>query len=284
MTNKTSKGANKMIKKIKVISEKYPVLFSVLLQVIFITSLNISEIIINNISVAFDTTYTPKLIKEIIVAFIAIYLMYIIDKKVIYRSNTCISELKDFAMIPFAIFAVIIMSIVWNLIKQDTDLLPISHIVVFTLYILFVGIAEEFINRGCIINVLSKKYLNTNRGVYIVVFVSSLIFGLGHLNNITIGVTGVNLFYQVILTMSIGWVLSAIYLRTQNIWLLVVIHALYDFSNLIEVGLYGTKTIGDMILSYSYKDLVSIAVCLTITLYLIRKSKIDEIITIGREN
>ena len=163
------------------------------------------------------------------------------------------------AAFPITLSSLVIIAGVLN---AQATLLPISNVVVFVVFVVFVGIAEEFFFRGCIANILADKYLKSEKGLYITVFISGCIFGAMHLINLFSGVEISGVIIQAICTIPIGCLFTAIYLRTKNIWLLVFIHGLNDFAGLINSGLYGVDTVESAISGYSYLQLISIFIYL----------------------
>ena len=107
---------------------------------------------------------------------------------------------------------------------------------------LLIGILEEVLCRGVILNNMLNKWGHTKTGIIKSVILSSLIFGLGHL---------VNLFWQptliigtvtqVIYTFLIGVLFASIYLRCKNIWAVVVLHAIFDWLCMVS-GIYHTAS------------------------------------------
>ncbi len=107
----------------------------------------------------------------------------------------------------------------------------------FWLYIIFsfsVGFFEEGLFRGIIMNGFVKLLPKTKIGLWLAVIISSFIFGFAHVmdyvpyieqNPISIILQMVN---KIIAAGVFGMLLTAIYLKTKNIWTCVIIHALND--------------------------------------------------------
>ena len=95
---------------------------------------------------------------------------------------------------------------------------------------IFVGFFEEFLFRGLVLNVLLAKIQNDRfKGKMEAVILSSLFFGAVHLLNLfsepqMLNATIAQVFYATF----IGIFLGALYLRTNNIWVVVFYHAIYD--------------------------------------------------------
>ena len=66
---------------------------------------------------------------------------------------------------------------------------------------------------------------------------SSVIFGVLHIGNIFSGHGVVSTLIQVFYSTILGIVFAAVYIRTQNLWSIAIIHGIVDFSGGIE-GIY----------------------------------------------
>lgn len=120
-----------------------------------------------------------------------------------------------------------------------------SNLVTLILYfILFlsVGLVEEILLRGIVLNVLLQKWGTSHRGVYRAVFVSSLIFGMLHILNLLTG------RYELLPTLTqigfaffFGVFFGACFIRTKAIWPLIVMHAFFDMcGNFNEIAVEST--------------------------------------------
>ena len=102
---------------------------------------------------------------------------------------------------------------------------------------IFVGVFEEFLVRGLMLNVLLEKIHNDRfKGKITAVILSSLFFGAIHLLNLfstpqMLNATIAQVFYATF----IGVFLGALYLRTNNIWVVVFYHAIYDIVSELPI-------------------------------------------------
>ena len=102
---------------------------------------------------------------------------------------------------------------------------------------IFVGVLEEFLVRGLVLNVLLAKIQNDRfKGKMEAVILSSLFFGAIHLLNLfsapwMLNATIAQVFYATF----IGVFLGVLYLRTNNIWVVVFFHAIYDIVSELPV-------------------------------------------------
>lgn len=168
--------------------------------------------------------------------------------------------------------------------KGANELLPLPQIAIFVATMAGIGIAEEFIFRGVILNLLIDRFEKTTKGIYASIAVSSIIFGLAHISNIISGVSIKSSLIQAVGAMVLGVLLSAIYLRTKNIWVVAILHAFMDFSSLIGSGLFGTNSLAGVINNYdnSYIKFIGYFIYLVPVLILLRKKKLSEILEFNK--
>lgn len=111
----------------------------------------------------------------------------------------------------------------------------ISSLLSTAILCLFVGIFEEALFRGLIFNSLLLKRGDTKKGIYIAMFLASLIFGIVHI--LPVFISGAFLdpiillqsLLKTIQTGMCGFLLAAIYLKTGSLWGIAFIHGLNDF-------------------------------------------------------
>ena len=168
---------------------------------------------------------------------------------------------------------------------KGTSVQPIPDLIIFVLTMFMIGLTEELLCRGVITNLILDCYGKTEVGIKYSVVVSGIMFGLFHMSNAlggNIEVTGV--LVQVLITSSMGMFFTAIYIRTKNIWVVVLLHAFNDFTGLLGSGVYYTGTIQDTISSYSSINLLGMLPFLITTCFLLRRSKIKEILEITEDS
>jgi len=107
-------------------------------------------------------------------------------------------------------------------------------LIFFSAYMLLIGIFEEFLCRGVILNSMLKKWGDSKNGMIKAVIWSSLIFGLAHLVNL-FGAPDMVIatISQVIYATFLGIFFAAIYIRTRNIWVVASLHALFNWAGMI---------------------------------------------------
>jgi membrane protease YdiL (CAAX protease family) len=103
---------------------------------------------------------------------------------------------------------------------------------------------------------------------------------VAHVSNILSGASLKGAFIQACGAAILGALLAAIYLRSGNIFVVVILHAFNDFSVLIGSGFFGIGSPTNVVNSYSYLNLIGLCIYLIPILVLLRKNKTEEIIKI----
>lgn len=86
------------------------------------------------------------------------------------------------------------------------------------------GIAEELYFRGMILRLLGKSF-----GPLPVVFISVLIFGIGHASGAFVERSLVLVLLSILNAFLFGWIAAETALITKNIVPLMIFHCLFDF-------------------------------------------------------
>lgn len=94
-----------------------------------------------------------------------------------------------------------------------------------------IGVAEEFLCRGWLLNEFLERYGDSKKGVWYSIIISGIIFGIMHLGNIyTMGQDIPTTISQVLSAAGTGIFLGLIYYKTKNIWSVIFLHGFWDFS------------------------------------------------------
>ncbi len=116
-------------------------------------------------------------------------------------------------------------------------------LLLFSANMLFVGVGEEVIYRGLLLNNMLEKWGGNKRGVQKAVLVSAAVFGLAHLANLVV-LPPLTVLIQAVNAAAAGVLFSAVYIRGKNIWAVIVLHALVDWLALApQVCFAGTSVI-----------------------------------------
>ena len=103
------------------------------------------------------------------------------------------------------------------------------YLVWFSLECLAIGLFEELAFRGVIFLMLAEKRHTTRKGLLWSLILTSAVFGAVHLVNVLTGAGIGGVILQIGYSFLIGAMCSVVLLRTRNIWLCVLLHAIYDF-------------------------------------------------------
>ena len=128
-----------------------------------------------------------------------------------------------------------------GLITNKVEIIRTDLIGLYALYVLSIAILEEFIFRGVLLLVVSD-YLRGKKYQYLwTALICSLVFSLFHLANLFENMSIGDVLLQCLYTFLIGGMLVVTMFKAKNIWLCVLIHAIFDFGGL----LIGSIAIGD---------------------------------------
>lgn len=202
-------------------------------------------------------------------------------------------DIKDFGMkkenffrgILTGFFMIILLVCNFLLALDTISQFPIkmpslSLILLFLAEQLFVGVFEEFLFRGLILNTLLEKNKHLKyKGMMYSLVISSTLFGAIHMVNLFDTPELINsTIAQSIGAIFIGIFLGAVYLRSGNIWTVVVFHALIDIIAdlpliLIDGNVSSSGTAEDIPFQSLILNILMNSVVLFAGLFLARKSK-----------
>ena len=157
---------------------------------------------------------------------------------------------------------------------------------------LTVGIFEESMFRGVMLQGILRKTGKTFKGLWVAVIISSLLFGAIHVDSYIFGgnydLAGIIQTIGKILQSGIfGVLLSAIYLKTRNFWGIAFVHALNDFcafqgsvfkvENAVVGGSYvhTGDTAGMMVIAYAVMTLFFLPALIK-AIKMLKKTKLPE--------
>ena len=99
----------------------------------------------------------------------------------------------------------------------------------FTAECLAIGLFEELAFRGVIFLMFAEKRHTTRKGLFWSLILTSAVFGAVHLVNVLVGAGIGAVILQIGYSFLIGAMCSVVLLKTRNIWICVMLHAIYDF-------------------------------------------------------
>ena len=106
----------------------------------------------------------------------------------------------------------------------------VSVIVIALVTALLAGFVEEGLFRGLMLRILLPK------GIWHSIILTSLLFASAHLINLAHGFSWLYIVGQMMVGLGSGILFATVRLRTGSVWPTVLLHAAYDVSGLILIG------------------------------------------------
>lgn len=136
---------------------------------------------------------------------------------------------------------------------------------------LLVGLAEEYIFRGLLIGLFLKLFHNN---VFGAVIGSSIMFGLLHLTNLRALPFGY-VSAQVIFAAAIGILFGTIYVKTHNLGIVILLHALRDMFPMFSNKLMAEASKAQFSIASIYVMIVFMIIALVIAYIQLQNFEID---------
>ncbi|MEB2300734.1 CPBP family intramembrane metalloprotease [Lysinibacillus xylanilyticus] len=142
---------------------------------------------------------------------------------------------QDFGFRRFKAEAWMVVIVVFELVAffngiTDQDGFSPQYVLILLLFVMAVGLFEEFIFRGLIFKYLSAKGLKT------AIIGSSILFGIGHLANLLSGQDFLMTLLQITFAFLFGLVCAEIVAKTKSIMFPIIWHAAHDFIAFLTDG------------------------------------------------
>jgi len=195
-----------------------PILLSILFTLLALVFPTIAGVIIavKNISSLSSIT---------LIQFIAFAVGVLVTLWIMKKSKF---SFQDFGFRKFKAEAWMVVIIVSELVTffngiADQDGFSAQYVLILLLFVIAVGLFEEFIFRGLIFKYLSAKGLKT------AIIGSSILFGIGHLANLFSGQDFLMTLLQLIFAFLFGLVCAEIVAKTKSIMFPIIWHAAHDF-------------------------------------------------------
>lgn len=100
----------------------------------------------------------------------------------------------------------------------------------FALECLAIGLFEEAAFRGVILLIFAERRYRTRGGLFLSIILTSAVFGLVHLFNLFVGADPVGVLMQIGYSFLIGAMCAVVLFKTRNLWVCIILHALFDFG------------------------------------------------------
>ncbi|MBN2300265.1 MAG: CPBP family intramembrane metalloprotease, partial [Acholeplasmataceae bacterium] len=106
---------------------------------------------------------------------------------------------------------------------------PVYRVYLFLIECLTIGFFEEIIFRAMILLFLLEKLEHQKNGVLLSIVFSSMLFGFIHVFNLYSGAGIADTFLQMGYSFLIGMMWAVLFLKTRNLWLIMFLHATFNF-------------------------------------------------------
>lgn len=232
------------MKKITELKKNHVFLFALSVLVAHDLLTTILASVINHFLPLDRSTNLFYMIIEIIVFLVALFLLLITSQKHVLKQGT-----KGFfkslwsGMVILVLVLIGCLGFMMESTNNNVAFKSSLEIWSFVLFILLVGLAEEFLYRGIITDSILQRFGHTPGGIVFSVISSAVLFGLFHFLNILSEQSLSATIIQVIATSMLGCLLGAIYVRHKNIYAVVLLHALLDYMVMQESGLLAGHSI-----------------------------------------
>ncbi|MDD6771709.1 CPBP family intramembrane glutamic endopeptidase [Inconstantimicrobium porci] len=262
------------MKLINNLRKNHSIVFCVLFAFVYMVLFNLV-----GLAVAFlklDSMMSQSLVELICIGF-AVFIMYKLKMKNFLKEKGT-GFFKGLFTGMFLLCLSLYVFAIGLIMSVFSDKIGITEIFNILIMSVSVGLCEEFVFRGIVVNILKEKYGDSKKEIYITVFTAGIIFGLIHLTNILAGASFQGTIVQVICVMALGSYLAAVYVRCRNIWSMAFLHGLNDFAAFLVAGASTMQSVTGSISSYGLIKLITIPIYLIPTFILLRESKITKII------
>ncbi|MFC9541501.1 CPBP family intramembrane glutamic endopeptidase [Lysinibacillus sp. NPDC056959] len=195
-----------------------PILLSILFTLL--------AIVFPTIAGAFITVKNISSLNSIfLIQFIAFAVGVLVTLWIMKKSKF---SFQDFGFRKFKAEAWMVVIVIFELVAffngiTDQDGSSARYVLILLLFVIAVGLCEEFIFRGLIFKYLSAK------GLKVAIIGSSILFGIGHFANILSGADLLMILLQITFAFLFGLVCAEIVAKTKSIMFPIIWHATHDF-------------------------------------------------------
>lgn len=271
---------------LKRLRTNHPILYCLLAEVLFLVVLQLGQVVLLGIimgllyigvlDIASLDDYLLSFIMELPGVAVGVVLLWRTgEAELMRRRGSGFFNGLLVGMYPFVLIAYNLAGSIWYSAGSEATRTPLE-IGYFFISLIAVGVAEELVGRAVIAETLLEHYGTTRAGVWKACIVSGLFFGASHLINM-LASEPFGVLMQCLFAAALGVLLAAIYFRSGNIWVVIVLHALMDIAALWQGGVYGTQTTAETISSYDITMLYSVLIYMVPVFYLLRKKKVGEV-------
>lgn len=263
---------------------KYPVLASMIVLVAALLATGLAMLLLGVIAglrpeTIYANEYRLQLVVELVWMLIMVFLTvgFGMERVFFEPREGFLDSLKPAA----ALIVLYALALLGELaMSVGMQVRPPQDMVYFVLCMAFVGLTEELTFRGLMVGMIYEKYGTSPAGIWFTVLSSSLVFGAMHLTNIAAAPAS-GVLAQAGAAAIMGTTLSAIYLRTGNLWAMAAIHGFMDFCALISTGAFYGGGFDELIGAYSLENVLTSLIYLALTVFLLRPKKLRQVLLPG---
>ena len=240
------------MKGINSFKSSHPVLFSVLIICTFCILTELARSLLLLCGFQADGTLRWYLPGETAILIISVALL------VIAGQTHILGQRKGFfrTLWSGAIFIVLALVgsyvLISDALSQGKTFCAVPQMLLFVLFVLLVGVAEEILFRGIITDVLLERYGNKPTGVALAVVLSGLLFALSHAPNALHGQPIGETIVQIVAMCMTGPLFAAIYVKHKNIYGVALLHAALNFMTMCAAGLFGEGLLSHSVVEFDF--------------------------------
>ena len=235
---------------LKELKKKHVMCFCIVVIVLSEVLKKIPIGILDYLGLSDRSTNLGYLLLELIMLAVAVLMMYITAQGHVLRFSVksfAKSMLSGMVFLVLAIFGCILFVTEASMMGVAYKSMP--EIIAFVIFVITVGLAEEFLFRGIIADCIFERFGNSKMGIMGSVLLSGCIFGVMHLFNVLSGQSLEESIIQMIATSMLGILLSAIYIKHKSVYGVAFLHATLNFMTMFARGFWEGNT-----LQYQYED------------------------------
>ena len=188
----------------------------------------------------FADALTARLVKITVTRFCGGAIFLILTLKLKYRVfGGREKRLWHGALICFPALLVVVNNLpIIGLVSGNATVERVDLIWLFVLECIAIGFYEELAFRGFVFPLIMEKTGTSRKGIFLATIYSGAVFGLMHLVNLLEGAGIGSVVLQIGYSFLIGAMCSVVLVKTRNVWICVVLHAIYDFCGFLipELG------------------------------------------------
>ena len=237
---------NALREKVTALKNEHPLLLAMILLIFSFLMTRLLHVIYDIFGILQGESNIEMLIKEVLYLGVVLFAVWAADQKGILRNKIrgFFGSFRTGAVLVVLIAVTIIMNEA-GARSEKYEMRSGIQIGAFIAFTLAVGLAEEILYRGIILETIDRRFGSKKLGAVFTLISSSVIFGLAHFSNIFAGQTVEETVIQVIAVTFVGMMFGVIYMKRRNIFAVAVIHGVYDLAVMYTQGIYKIGSVLD---------------------------------------